>query len=188
MRRSRVSGMSLVEIMIVMAILIIVVGAVYLIIFRSTRQFTDGSKTSTVVESARLALDKLANEIRQANKNAVVEGTSSADTTSKSIEFYMLTGFASSAPTFDSNSTKYQVMASPVDANHNNNSSDDFKLVRIYGGGNPVTITHYVKTGGFTYTRSGDTYQITLTLHVADDQNVIQERVLKTSVTVRNEP
>src|SRR5262245_55425885 len=72
MRRRNDKGLTLVEVMIAAFILVIVVVAIYLLIFRSSRAYTEASKMATLYENARRTLDEMANELRLGNSTSAV--------------------------------------------------------------------------------------------------------------------
>ncbi|HVR85772.1 MAG TPA: prepilin-type N-terminal cleavage/methylation domain-containing protein, partial [Planctomycetota bacterium] len=68
----RPQGFSLVEVLIVMAILSIVMGALYATIFGSSSTFTSNTRMGSIQEDARRALDDLANEVRLADQKTLL--------------------------------------------------------------------------------------------------------------------
>jgi Tfp pilus assembly protein PilW len=183
--------MSLIEIMIALAILSMVMLAIYLLIFRSGRAYTDGSKIGTIVENGRRALDQIANEIRMGGGGTYANVILRSDyNTSDGVDFNPITSATSSGPTFDTTTTRFRLLSSPVDANANGSTADDYRLVRqrVTAGtvGSQSVLCDYVKPNGLTFTQSGNKIGITLTLHVADDTNTVLERAVTTSILLRN--
>lgn len=203
MRNRRQQGMSLVEVMVAMGVLAIVVLAIYLLIFRSSRAYTEGSKMATLYENGRRVLDEMANELRLGNSTTLII-TSSYNGANK-LDVPIFTRLEPDSIQPDANlknqlfetALTLRLEASPVDANNNGTTGDDWKLVRTRITTDAVTGTvttstqtlcDYIKPGGLTFTKTGTNITVALTLHVADDQNNIQERTVTTSVTLRNKP
>src|SRR6185295_20426522 len=66
MRRSR--GFTLLEVVIAMAILTIVVAMVYMSLFSSSAEYEANSRRSWILHTARLAMDEMAEDLRQSNR------------------------------------------------------------------------------------------------------------------------
>jgi prepilin-type N-terminal cleavage/methylation domain-containing protein len=193
MRHRQNRGLSLLELMIVVGILVLLLGAIYLVIFRSSRTYIDASKIGTLAENGRRVLDQMANEIRLGN-GATAGGTVVVGTVNgaNSILLYPLlsASVTDGTPTYDTTSTTFRLDPGSVDANGNGSYSDDWKLVRVRttpaNVATTTTLCDYVKPAGLVITRSGNNMSITLTLHVRDDKNKLLEKALTTSTTLRN--
>jgi len=66
MRRNR--GFTLLEVVIAMAILLIVLAMVYMSLFSSSAEYEANAKRAWILHTARLAMDEMAEEIRQSNR------------------------------------------------------------------------------------------------------------------------
>lgn len=67
-QNARVRGFSLLEVMIVVSILAILLLIVYMSLHRTTDMYTANSNRAWVIHQARVALDELAEEVRQGNR------------------------------------------------------------------------------------------------------------------------
>jgi prepilin-type N-terminal cleavage/methylation domain-containing protein len=70
MRRN--GGFTLLEVVIAMAILGIVLAMVYMSLFSSSSEYEANAKRAWILHTARLAMDEMAEEIRQSNRFALV--------------------------------------------------------------------------------------------------------------------
>ena len=194
--RANNRGMSLLEIMIVLGVLVVVMVAIYMVIFRSSREYTNTSKIGTVSENGRRVMDEMSKEMRQADKTNCIPGGAPATIYAR---FRTLKEFTSGNPVFNGYYVRYELGTSPVDANNNGIRTDDYCLNRVEEAPGPsgtataekfTRLCDYVKGGGLSFFRetASDTVKITLTLQVADDKNDLLERIVETSVTLRNEP
>ncbi len=192
-------GMSLIEVMIGLAILSLVAAAIYMILLRSARQYSEGSKVGTISENGRRVLDDLSKEFREGDKTTAVPGAPVGSTPSVSTfcRFKRLTGFASGKPVFANYFIRYELGTSVVDANANGTAADDFALYRVEEAPGPSgtataekrqLLCHYMKPNGLTFTRTGDNTRIKLVLNVLDDRKTLLDRAVETSVTLRNAP
>ena len=196
-------GLTLIEVMIAAFVLAIIVVAIYSLIFRSSRAYSDGSKMGTLYENGRRALDEMANEVRLGNSASSIITTAYNGANKLDVPIFTRLEPDSIQPDPNLKNSLFETALtlrlepSPVDANNNGNTGDDWKLVRTRVTTDVITaavtttttnLCDYIKPGGLVFTKSGGNIIITLTLHVADDKNKIQERTVSTSVSLRNKP
>lgn len=183
MTRRRGRGVTLMELMIAMVILLAVSSSVYAILSSSTTSYTNQTRLALLQDNTRLALDQMANELRQADRSTLAVTTvGSGSQATQVVTFHAPTGFAAGKTTW-SGVMEYRFGNSALD-NMVDGVTGEGSLVRVENG---VTrrLCDYVKPGGFLVTRSGNNLKITLTLVINDERNRVLETVLDTSVTLR---
>lgn len=146
--RNRTRGFTLIEVMISLAILAIIVLAIYALIETGSTSYNSTARKDTLERNARNALERLAEELRLADPGSVkvplaASGDLAADgstiLTFRKAESYtkadidpntgaILNG--NNGQTNYGQDVSYFVEASGADANNNGNSKDDARLVR----------------------------------------------------------
>lgn len=160
--RRRPAGFSLLEVLIAIGILALVLGTVYMSLFRTAAQYEVNSKRSWIVDQARITLDEMAEDIRHGNQfsliptNTAAEGSESAPATSisflkglapKWIETPPGSGVKVLTPQYTTNPITYRWELSDgptaIDAN-NNRVADEGRIVRIDENGKRRVMCNYV--------------------------------------------
>ena len=192
----RRQGLSLLEVMVSLGALALITMAIYGLVAAGSTTYANTTRQNTLQENGRRVLDQMSAEFRLANPDTLVVGTTysstsvtkngSTSTTTvgvTTVSFQVSTGFEAGVTTWGS-TIEYAYEASDVDSN-NNSIKDEGRLVRSQDG-ETVRLCDYVKAGGFTAVKTGSTLALTLTLQVADEKNKVMEKVVGTTVVLRN--
>jgi hypothetical protein len=203
MKRKRDAGFSLIEVIIAGVIFVLVSGALYMMLFSAGNTYGNMSMLGDSQERARRLMDDIAKELRMADSATVVISTTIAanDTiTFKIPAVDATTGKVvvdvSGNPTWTTNivykmeyDTNTGASTGPntiwlTDQNVNK-AYDDYRITRTYNG-STQRLARYIKSGGFTFTKTSDNVVITMTFFSLDHKNKIIDTTLRSSVTLRN--
>ncbi len=194
---NRRRGVTLLEVMIAMAILIIVAVAFYGVLAASTEAYATDTALASIQDQARKMVDDISEDFRLADRTTVVIGTLNGSGT---LTFRKSIDYAGATPVWSPTDIVWQVDLSDVDAN-NNGVVDEGRIVRTGPAGRidtastktiedgapeTVTKTHYVKSGGLSFTANGSRVLISVTLMTVDAKGRVIETTVQTSVTPRN--
>lgn len=175
-------GLTLVEVMIALGALALITLAIYALLHAGSSTYANASRRDTLQMNARRVLDQIAEELRLANPDSFI-------LSSGSILFNKAVGFSGGTTSYGS-TIEYALRAYTdpkahfVDANHNG-VPDEACLERTQDG-ETRKLCDYVKLGGFTAVKTGQTVNLRLTLIVADDKHTIVETSVSTSIVMRN--
>lgn len=196
MRQKSVRGFTLLEVAIYGAILVFITLAIFALITMGTTSYGNGSRQNTMERSARVSLDRIAEEFRTGHPDTLVVGSAYVGkvlcpyvefktVTFKSVADYAAEGKTVTEGTLEySTAIRYAMAKSIVNGNNNDASvEDDFKLVRIQNG-ETITLCDYVKS--YTVTQSGTKITVTLVLAMMSDKNVEMTTTVTTTLTMRN--
>lgn len=178
MRHDSRRGMSLLEVMVASAILVLVGAIIYAVLSGGSKTYDATTRLTHIQEQGRRVVDEMAGELREADLSTLVVGANT-------VTFRKNTGFAGGVPTWGPNIT-YSMQASTVDANENG-GGDDRLLQRAQAGSNPLTLTHYIAPNGLVFTLTGSNLLIRVTLRSADGSGKTITAFVESSVTLRNE-
>ncbi len=182
-------GLTLIEIIVSVVILLIICYVIYLIVFNASVNYTNQTRLGDIQDRARRALDEMAREMRQADlTNTQIPSPNHPSV--PSIRFRPITGYQKDPSTGQytftwGNPVEYVYEDSDIDADSNPATADG-RIIRIENNNRRI-ITDYLKPGGLVFKRSGDDVTIEVTFITADYRNKVLETKLRTAVTLRNE-
>jgi prepilin-type N-terminal cleavage/methylation domain-containing protein len=193
---TRRAGFSLVELMVVTAILSVVVAAVTMVLISSSRGQRTGVAVSDIHADGRRILDTLSDDLR---RSIVAAGLPELDQNANgkdwTIRIAKVTGYDSLGLTFGT-PIVYTVEIAPGEADNGADDDgdglvDERRLVREdTDAGTSVVLTDQIRgdvAGGFAIAATGArTYQITVTLETTDAARRVVRRTFQTVVLVRN--
>lgn len=175
-------GLTMVEVVIASAVMLFIISAIYALVYRGSDTYSTVSKQNTLQRNAQIVLDRIAEDLRNANPDTLIVGANS-------LSLQVASGYAAGSTTWGPTIT-YSVETSVVDANNNGVTSDDGCIMRRIPGLSPpeaVRICDYVPlVGGFTTARTGSVVTVTLTLGAKDQANKDIKTTVGTSVVLRN--
>lgn len=203
----RRQGFSLLEVLVSIAILALVLSMVYMTLFRTTSEYEVNSRRSWIIDSARLALDEMTEDIRQGNVLSLTPipatpppGTESSPPSTQ-VSFFKVKAPIAGVAQYTANPITYLWEASTatggprVDAN-NNGIVDEGRLVRVDENGKRRIMCSYVKnapdglqlTQAFSVVDGVRKVQIRIRLNLlfTDSNNKVLEQALETKVFMRN--
>jgi prepilin-type N-terminal cleavage/methylation domain-containing protein len=183
MMKHRRRGFSLLEVMIVLVLLSIVMGALYLTLSNSTTTYTNRTRMGSIQDDARRVIDTMANEIRLADQATLAIGgpIPPNSTAPNSITFVIPAGFANGQVAWSLPIT-YSLIPSVLDPTQDS-------VTRSQGLAPPLRLCNYTAPTGLSIYRppGSNNVEITLSLNTLDEsgKNPLRTTV-KTSVTLRN--
>lgn len=209
--RRRPAGFSLLEVLIAIGILALVMGTVYMSLFRTSAQYEVNSTRAWIVDQARITLDEMAEDIRHGNQFSLSPnpglGTAGVENPTAATSIAFLKAIAPTSagvPQYTTNVIRYlwEPSSGPtaIDAN-NNGVVDEGRIVRIDENGKRRVMCNYVNNNSdplkpglairetFRITSDGVRQvqlRITLNLILTDSTNKVLLQQLETKVFMRN--
>lgn len=184
----------MIEVVIASALIGLVAALMYGFMSGAASQYSNDQSRETLYQTARRFLDQVANELRDANPNAVLVTTSPASITFQRAKLWD-TSVTPPVMTWTSDIT-YALTSSSVDANNNRVFTDDWGIQRS-GPPDPAAaasqttmVCHYVKANGFTVTYDSATKRVVLNLTLTSSKpgETAMEVTVSTSVVIRSNP
>ena len=193
----KISGFTLIEIMISIIVLSILVIGIYSALASSQNLYVTGVTRQTIQDRVRTALEAIAAELRQGSSGsgAPVTFASSSAAGDESVTFCMCTGFAAGAATYGVPITITTIDGDGETDNglddNRNRMVDERKIVRRQVGRKDIMLGDYLKEGTLRFTRivTGglvETIRVDLTLQGVDSQGRVIEASGNVLIEMRN--
>jgi prepilin-type N-terminal cleavage/methylation domain-containing protein len=208
-------GMTLMELMIVLLILSVVSGAMFSLLFASLRAYWQGDVASQAQQGARISIDRMMRDLRQARRliNNVTESSVTFNTTcatpqvsfamphfasvglSDGSSVFMEDPNASGTLPYDGSYVSYYLAATPNSAAPGSGpylirAAYDLvaNTLTLANVATDVTALSFVASGGGCPGTATREFTVTVTGHQqATGQNVVSQTIITDDVTLRNQ-
>lgn len=195
------AGFTLIEVMIVGAILSFIMLALFAVLHTSSSVYEEGTRREALEERLRLALTRISDEVRQASWGVGTPFTINEAATpgaDDSADFQVCLGYTAGNPQWDPNPIRYTTITGDGEVendgldNNNNGLIDERKVVRIQNGVTAV-VADFLRQGTLRFSdvtvvgAPKGTVQISMTLENVDPNRRRISTSGSVTVQVRNQ-
>lgn len=172
--------------MVIVLILAATLGIIYSVLLGSQETYSNGSKVAHLQERARIAVDAMANELRQTGASKVTTALYNGST---AITFQTNSGFSGGAVQWSTPIVyRFELESGELQNGKDDNKNglvDEGRVVRIQDG-KSVTITDDVMFSGLSFNLVGNNLEIMLIMIGRDLKGRSISSKVDTSVSLRN--
>lgn len=179
-------GFTLLELMIAIAVLAILGALVFMMLKSMSDSYSTGSLHGGLNSETRDLLDRIAAETADAGITTLVPAFPNGSTT---LAFRRNTGYAGGAIVFGAPIT-YAFVYEPGELNNGIDDNgdgriDEGRLVRTENG-DPVILSRDLAENGITFTQTGNTIRVILTIEKVDEKRQVVRYTRETTIQIRN--
>ncbi len=178
----RQAGFSMLEVMIVTAMLMVAITAIFQVIAAGTDHYNSGSVLVDIQAQARRMMDRIVTDLESSGTSVV--SLSGSD----SISFQKNTGYSGGSITWGNVITiafAYETGEIDNGVDDNNNGIVDEGVITRTESGTTVTLGHYLKENGLTFIKVGNFVTIRMEL-AKPAKGELLETYIETSVLLKN--